>query len=230
MAIFNPGVAVGQISGRVGGSVFSHNKGGPYIRNGTIPIQPSTSYKDLAMNRLTVVSRQWAGLGEPGRQSWRTWANQNPITNRLGKSILLSGNAAYIKLNTRLLASGDTVIAAPPAIAAPSPLLTFVATWDIGAGAFGGAFTVSPLGANLRLWVWGAVLDSPGARFVKNVWRLVEVTTKAFATPVVCDTTFPARFGTMVVGQHAFIKLQVFDSTTGLLSGPIEANGTIATT
>jgi len=37
MAIFNPGPLVGQVSGRVGGTVFSHNRGGAYIRNGSIP-------------------------------------------------------------------------------------------------------------------------------------------------------------------------------------------------
>lgn len=230
MAIFNPGPLAGQISGRVGGTIFSHNKGGPYVRNGAIPVQPSTTYKADATNRMATVSRLWGGLTDAQRDAWRTWAGQNKVTDRLGRQIVLGGNAAFNMLNVRLLASGDSTIDVPPIAAAPDPVTLSSDTWDIGAGNCQVATAPSPLGANLRAWVWGAVLDSPGARFVKNQWRLLQVTAKNVATPITTDTLLAARFGTLAVGQHAFIRIQAFDSTTGLISGPADVDGVLSST
>lgn len=227
MAIFTPGPAVGQISGRVGGTVFSHNKGGPYLRNGAIPIASHTVVAEETKSRLTACSQAWGALTDTQRSAWRSWAQNNPVTNRLGHQVVLSGLAAYNMLNTRLLRAGDAVITTPPIAAPPAPLLTFSATWDIGIGTTVITFTTAPLGADARLWLEAAVLDKPGVSYIENTKRLVVVTAKAQATGYDYSTVVEAVFGALAVGKRVFLIGRVFDSTTGLISGALRDDGVV---
>ena len=43
MALIKTGPAVAVISGSVGGTVFSRNKGGAYMRNRSIPVNPQSA-------------------------------------------------------------------------------------------------------------------------------------------------------------------------------------------
>ena len=230
MAIFTPGPVVGQISGRIGGSVYSRNRGGPYIRNGAIPTVSTSIYAENAKQRLAIYSAYWASLTDPQRLAWKNWAKQNPITNRLGHKIMLSGHMALVQLNVNIDNAGGTPIVVPPVVAPPTGLLTLSATYDIGAGAFDIIYTSTPLSADQVLFIWGAVVDNPGVEYVENLYKLVQVSAAAAASPQVTEVNMALRFGTLLVGQRVFYKVQVVDQVTGLVSQPISASGTIIST
>lgn len=230
MAIFTPGIGFGQISGAVGGSVFSHNRGGPYVRRRAVPVTSTTSYAIAAKSRVTSLATRWKGLTDAEREDWTMWARQNPSFNRLGMSITLLGLNAYIKLNSRLLVAEQAVVDTPPVTPAPEGLLTMSLTADIGAGGTEVAYTPTPLGAGEMLWVEGALVDSAGINYVKPYRRFLGVSAAAGVSPYDYQSALEARLGAMVVGQTVHLFAAVFDSKSGQLSGFQRARATVVTT
>ena len=230
MAKFNPGVLAGEISGRLGGDVFSHNKGGPYIRRGTIPTNPQTERQMAIRETLSIVSQTWQSLTIRQQKAWGIWASTNPVVDRLGKKITLTGHQCFVSLNTRLLNAGDDLIFVPPAVSAPSGLITLALTADIGAGNFQIAYTRTPLDADNRLYVQAAVLSSPGRSFVKNQLRQITITDKAAASPLNIKGATEAVFGELAVGQKVVVQASVLSSVTGLLSRPLSDSAIVLST
>jgi hypothetical protein len=230
MAIFTPGIAVGHISGAVGGDVFSHNRGGPYIRRRAVPVTSTTTYALAAKNRVNTLASRWKGLTDGQRLAWTDYARQNPTFNRLGLSITLLGLNAYIKLNSRLLAAGLTISDDPPSAAAPDGLLTLSVAMDIGAGGCEITFTPATLGADEGLWYEAAVVDSAGINFVRPYQRFISAEAAATASPVDPQTDIEARLGTLVVGQTVHIFAGVIDVNNGQLSGFLRDRAVVVST
>lgn len=230
MAKIKLGPMVGQASGSIAATTFSHNRYGAYVRNRAIPIKSTTSYAQASKARLTEASQAWASLTDAQRLAWKNWALANPITDVLGEKQELDGHAAYVQLNTRMLAAGLTKLTAPPLVAAPAPLTTLTGSWDIGAGTFALAFTPTPLGASKSVWLMGAVVNNPAINYVKNLLRLITVSSANQTTGWDTQSVLEARLGAVSVGQKVIYFASVFDRTTGLLSAPLRVEGTIVTT
>jgi len=227
---YTPGIAIGAASGSIGGTTFSRNRYGAYTRTRAIPVNPNTLAQQNARSRLSTYSANWQTLTASQRLAWKSWANQNPITNTLGAQQVLTGQAAYVGLNTRLAQATDTAIDVPPLTPAPTSLVSLSGTWDIGAGDFQLVFTATPLGADDRLWVQAAVVSSAGINYIKNLLRVVVITAKAQASLYDSQSAIEAVFGGLQVGQIVHVWASVFDSATGLLSVPLSTKGTVVTT
>lgn len=230
MAIMRPGPLAGQLSGRVGGVVFSRNRGGDYIRNGPSPVNPQTARQVLVRNALTAASSEWGDLTADQRKSWAAWAASNPVQNRLGETIRLQPNAAFVWLSSRMVINGDSPAVAPPLVGAPDPLVTLGGTFDIGAGDFEVTFTGTPLGTNMCLWLQGCLLTSAAIMNVRNRLRVFKVSPAATASPYDIEADFEAVCGAATVGQTVVIRASVFDDRNGLLSSAIEYRGTVVST
>ncbi len=218
MAIFTPGPTVAAVSGSIGGTVYSRNRGGAYMRNRAIPVDPNTSFQINVRSILATQSQNWADLTDAQRAAWENWAVQNTVTNALGNQIRLSGHQAFVQINSRLHLVAATQLTAPPIINAPLGLDSLVLSADIGTGTFDVAFTATPLDADVSLWIRAAVIDSAGIRYVRNLRRFIGESTAAQASPFDIQTILEARFGTAVVGQTVHVFVGTFDQTTGLLS------------
>jgi len=230
MALITPGPLAGQISGRIGSAVFSHNRGGPYVRNGTIPTLVTSEAAINAKGRLSAQSQAWDNLTIAQRLAWLEWARSNPVTNRLGSQVTIAGNAAFVGINTRLALAGDTLLTDPPIADPPLALVSLTPTLDIGAGNFELAYTATPLVAAIKLWVRLVVLNNPAVNYVENLLRTLVVSAAAQASPLDIEAATVARFGTLSVGQKVVARVHTFDTATGLLSAPIQAEGLIVTT
>lgn len=230
MAKVMHGTLAGQVSGSVGAETYSRNRYGAYVRNRAKPVVPVTEFVLNAKARLSAESARWNTLDADERLAWQTWAQTNPITDRLGQSQILTGHAAFVGINTRLAFAGNSVIDVPPVAAAPVALTTLTGTWDIGAGDFELAFTPTPLGATEKLWVQAAVVDRAGINFVKNLLKVVVVSAAAQATGYDTQAAIESRFGALAVGQIVVVMASVFSTATGLLSSPRMVRGTVVTT
>ena len=228
--IFTPGIAIGAASGSIGGTTFSRNRYGAYTRVRAIPVNPNTLPQQNARSRLSTFSQNWQNLAASEQLAWKSWANQNPITNALGAQQILTGQAAYVGINTRLAQATDTAIDLPPLTPAPTSLVSLSGTWDIGLGNFELIFTATPLGADDRLWVQAAVVASAGISYIKNLLRVVTITAKAQASLLDTQAAIETVFGNLVVGQTVHIWASVFDSVTGLLSVPLSTKGVVVST
>lgn len=230
MAIMRPGPLAGQMSGRVGGIVFSRNRGGDYVRNGPSPVNPQSSYQTAVRNGLAVASSYWDDMSDTARAAWKAWAQVNPVQNRIGESIRLQGNAAYVACYSRKAVLGHPMLADVPTRSAPSPLLTITPTFDIGAGAFQLAFTATPLLDEFKVWILGCVITNVGVSFVKNRLRHFYTSVSAAASPLDIESAFTTRFGAPTVGQKVVLLAGVFDNTYGLLSSMLRCEGLVVTT
>lgn len=102
MALFIPGgPAGGSPSGSLGAVVFSHNKGGSYMRTRKVPTNPGSAAQVLARNRMSALSNYWYnGLTAAERAGWDTYAANVPVTNRIGQQIYLTGMNWYVACNS----------------------------------------------------------------------------------------------------------------------------------
>lgn len=230
MAKITPGPMVGQISGSVGATVFSHNRYGAYSRQRTIPTNPQTEYQQAIRSILSACSSAWKALAVEDKVAWEAWAATNPIIDRLGAQQVLAPNVAYISLNHRILQAGGTPIDVPPVTDAPQPLLTLVLSADIGIGTFDVTYTATPLAAGVMLWTMAAVTNSASITYVKNRLKLIDISAAEQASPLDIQTECEARFGTLAVGQLVTVQCSVFDATTGLLSVPLRDSSVIVET
>lgn len=224
MAIMTPGPTVAALSGSIGGTVFSHNRGGAYIRNRSIPITSGSVEAQNARARLATASTAWQGLTDAQRLAWVGWALQNPVTNALGFPRHLTGHQAYVSLNVRLAVDGISPITAPPIVPAPDGLLTLVQDADIGVGDVEAVFAASPLGATEKLWIQAAVTNSVGINNVNNLYKFCGTSSAAETTPFDDQSLIEARLGALVEGTKLHVKISVFDTDTGLLSLPLSDN------
>lgn len=231
MAKFTPGPGVAAVSGSIGGTVFSRNRYGAYMRYRAIPTNPDTEYQANVRQALGASSENWRSLTDAQRMAWATWAANNPITDMIGQSQILAANAAYVQLNARLAYMGETLLDLPPVAAAPAPLESITVDTDIGAGDFQVAFTATPLGAGVRLFGQVAVVNSAGIKYVKNIMRTAVLTAAAQASPLTgLQALVEARFGTLQVGQVVHLNLATIDEASGLVSTPLRAVSTVVTT
>ncbi len=230
MALITPGPMAGQISGRLASVVFSHNRGGPYVRNGTIPTLVTSEEAINAKARMTAQSQRWDNLTATERLAWLEWARSNPVVNRLGSQVTVGGNAAFIGINTRLALAGQALLDDPPIADPPLALASITLSLDIGAGNFEIAYTATPQPADTHVWVLLTVLNNPAINYIENLLRFLAVNAPGVASPFDIEAATTARFGTLSVGQKVVARCHTFDRTTGLLSAPIQADGLIITT
>ena len=227
---FLPGPVIAAASGSVGGTVFSHNAGGMYTRNRSIPTVSTTAAAMAAKARLGGQSVAWKALTDAQRLTWKQWAAANPRINTLGASHILPANAAYIGLATRMVLIGESPAVAPPTIPAPNPLSTLTGTFDIGVGAFELAFLPTPLGATEKLFIRATVQNSDSINYVNNLLRYVGVSAAAQATGYDASAQIEAVFGTLLVGQIVTMFVSVISDASGQLSPPLRVEGTVVTT
>lgn len=230
MALIVPGSLAGQISGRIGSVVYSHNRGGPYVRNGTIPTTVTSEAAINAKGRLAAQSQAWDDLTAAQRISWGQYALSNPVTNRVGHQVTLSGNAAFVGINTRLALAGVATLSVPPIADPPTALTSITPAYDIGAGDFDVVFAATPLAADEYLWIQATVLNNIAVTYYENLLRHLAVSAAAQASPFDTQVAMEARFGTLIVGQKVVYRISVFSDTTGLLSAPVQTEGIIVTT
>ena len=226
---FTPGPAIAAASGSIGGTVFSRNRYGAYTRNRAIPIKSTTIYALAAKARLGGISAEWQDITAAEKLAWNSWALNNPVTDTLGQSQILTGHAAFVSLNARIDFVGGAHIDKPPVVVAPSALLTVTPTIDIGAGAIQLAFTPTPCAAGIGVFWKAAVVDSVGITYVTNILRSIEVSSAAQASPYTIETPLLARLGDLQVGQYVHIWACKMHIASGLI-GPWKRTTTIVTT
>ena len=111
---FTPGIAVSQLSGSVGGTTASRNKGGQYFRNRAIPVTVTSPEAQNAKAILSNRSQAWQALTPAQRAQWEEWARQNEVIDALGQSVTLSGHQAYVQINSILAHDSQTLLTPPP--------------------------------------------------------------------------------------------------------------------
>ena len=234
MAKVQFGGGISAMSGKLAGNVFARNKGGAYARNWVKPTNPSTVAQQNQRNTLSLKSAAWRTLTDSQRDSWKSWADDNPVLDRLGASIVLTGAQGYTKININrdnaTDAATQSTTPSAPTFTANIVDTTSSLTMDIAASDFD-----VPLGAgaaeNDIMFMFASKPVSAGVTNTNSQLRLVSVVTlsaaQISAAAVSLYTTYVATFGTLTGKAGLRVNLSGRQYDEGQLNTAQEVTGVI---
>ena len=209
MALFLP--LLGSLRGRLAGNVFSHNKGGDYVRIGTAPTNPQTLRQQITRTILGTFAATWSSsLSQAQRDGWDTYAAANPVKNSLGQDVFINGLDWYVKANARLADAGLTAVLNAPIFGAPNGLATLAV--DISAATTVDVTFTNAIGADEALILWGSLPVSVGSTPNKAQTRLMGYSGLAEASPWAATTAHGFQSGqrgvfyAAVLGEEGLIS------------------------
>lgn len=101
MANFKPGPIIADIRGSIGGTCFSRGGGGHIVRNAPKPCNPRSPAQGRRRAVLAYLSQYWSKtLSSINRTGWNDYAAGTAWTNKVGTSAVISGMAAFVRLNS----------------------------------------------------------------------------------------------------------------------------------
>lgn len=111
-----------QVSGSIGGLTYAQNAGGLYSRARAIPVNPNTPLQQQARDALKAAASYWTNtLTAQQRADWDAFAVENPVIDRLGSPITVSGQNWFIRTNQPRIYNGLAIQVLPPASGAELP-------------------------------------------------------------------------------------------------------------
>jgi len=106
-----------QRSGSIGGTVFSHNRFGQYIRARTVPVNPNTDRQAGIRNIARSIAIAWENtLTQGQRDAWDVYGGNVGWLNKLGDPVHLTGLNHFLRSNTPRLQLGLARIDVAPGI------------------------------------------------------------------------------------------------------------------
>lgn len=112
MALFRP--ILGELAGSIANNTFSHNRFGAYVRNRTIPVNPSSPAQVTARGDFGTEAGAWKSLTAGQRTSWKAYADATPLPNKLGEPTIRTGAQMYVRTNSLRRAAGLAPLTDPP--------------------------------------------------------------------------------------------------------------------
>lgn len=207
MALVRYGAMIADASGSIGGTVFSRNRGGSYVRNRTTPLNPQTTFQSGVRSAFANLATRFATiLTDFQREAWRAYGEIVPVPNALGDDRFLTGLQHYIRSNSLLSLAGGTIVDEPPSsfTAGPTiePTITIDATLDQFTVVDLGGYNPATQGALAGYISIGRPVN-PGVLFYKGPFRVGfagAISTLA-ALPTAVALPFP-----VVAGQGLFVR------------------------
>jgi hypothetical protein len=174
----------GAYSGSFGGLTASHNKGGQYLRRRSVPTNPNTIRQQTVRSVMGGLVQTWSDdLTAAQREAWRVYAQNTPVTDKLGQAMNLSGVNMFVRANSvRRIATALTIGDFPAVDNAPVVFNTGEAV--VSVTQFSAVFTTPPGTLTLLATLGGAAPDdglafvfaappqTPGTGFYKGPYQL----------------------------------------------------------
>ena len=215
------GTLITQGSGSLAGATFSHNKGGQYIRQRTIPVNPNTTLQQAVRSIFATLSIAWVQtLTAAQRVLWKTYADNVPLINVLGDSIFITELAMYSRSNVPRLQAALTRVDDGPTTFSLAQMTNPSATAAAATDLLSVTFT------NTDAWataVGGAMLvyiskpQNPTINFFKGPYQFAGKIAGAVVPPTSPQTI--ALPQPIVAGQKVFFRIEATE-VDGRLSLP----------
>lgn len=222
---------ISEASGSVGGSTYSRNRYGMYIRNRSIPVQPNTDRQAAAKSRFSQASARWNEfLTQAQRTAWNLYGASVAMLNKLGDTIYLSGYSHYIRSNCQQLQVLATVVDAGPttfslpntdsnatvAISEATQLLTITFTASLPWVDEDGAFLQAEI----------SIPRIAGREFLGGPFRYAGAIEGDLASPPTSPQTMAVPF-VCTEGQKVEVRLRI-GRADGRLSAPFSFSISVA--
>ena len=206
------GILATQMSGAIGGVVWSHNAGGPYARARVTPTNPNSPQQQAVRNAVSFLANFWNnGLTLPQRRVWETYAENVSVTNRIGDQVFISGMAQYVRSNTARIQANLARADDGPGVfniggnSAPK-IQNFSEATQLGEIAFGNTPLVDPWANEVGgfMWVFISRPQNPTINYFRGPYRLVAVVVGdpvAPVSPILINAPFPFIAGAKIFGR-----------------------------
>ena len=210
MAKIKFGMMMTDASGKLGGQVFSKNRGGSYVRTKVTPTNPQTSAQSTIRGIFANISSRWSSLTDAQRNSFNGFVQAYARTDIFGDLRNPSGKSLFQRLNQNLEISGQaqTDVCTSP-VEVPFANLSSASGLE-SAGVFevscGGDLTGS------KVVVWATPQMSQGTKFVKNQLRQLLVVAGANALVVDIYAAYVSKFGIPVAGANIAIGVRIINA------------------
>lgn len=225
---FIPGPLAAQLSGKLGGTVASHNRGGPYFRRRAKPVISTTQFSEDVKSNFATVSGAWADLSDAARQAYTLYGANNPITDRVGQKITLDGHATHLRINALQEAAGAALLPLPPTVGPPDGLMNLDCTGVVSSSILNVTFTPSQATTSSILMVRAAVMTSAARNFVKGKLKLTGFSPVAQVSQFNVLTLVQDRIGTIQNGQYLHLEVATYCPQTGLSSLPLSCSAELS--
>lgn len=200
-----------QRSGSSGGTVWSRNRSGAYIRARSLPVNPNTDLQVAVRNAVRSIAIAWQNdLTQAQRNGWLNYAQNVTWVNHLGQSINLTGLNHYIRSNTPRVQNGIPRVDDAPVVfnlASAELALTATAseaTQDLTVDGNAGGDWIGEADA----WQFFSMglPQNGGIAFFNGPWRQLTATPGAGPPPfpVVAPAVFP-----FAEGQRLWVRSRI---------------------
>ena len=222
MAKIKLGGLAQDVRGTLNGTVFGRNKGGAYARTKSSPTQPRTTAQSTVRSIFAGIAKAWQALtDDTARAQFTAWALTHPITDVFGNSIVLSGIAAFQRLNRIVVSLGGTMLTAPPVDFSVTALSSATVTFKNGGTPDLKVATLpASLATNEQLYVMMTPPVNTGVTNVNKQLRMVNDGVTAIAPATDFSDLYLARFplGTPATGTKIGYVIGVANKVTGAVS------------
>lgn len=207
--------------GKVGGHVFSKNRGGAYMRTKVTPANGQTKAQQARRASLTAFAQGFRALTASQITAWNNAVESFKSTNIFGDVKNPSGINLYVRLNTLLSLAGQANITDPPLPTAVEALTDLSAVFDASGQTAVLTFAPTPVPAGHTLIVEASKQFSPGVSAFKGKTRFVQSYAAATATGASIATAYIAKYGAIVEGQKIALRAYLIENNTGLKGTPL---------
>jgi hypothetical protein len=221
MALLKTGSLITDLNGKLGGQSFQRSRQGLTLQNSPGHINKINNNTTSSRAYAKRFYSGWRSLTDDQRMAWRSRALITSYTNVFGNSYKLTGFMLYVKSNILITLCGISPINIPgnfsPALALTSIIITIVSGVSISV-----AFTVTPLNASNRLFIYASYPVSKGISFNSKILKLVYISPASASSPEIITSPYLSTFGILpVTGQRVFFSAFIFHTVSALKSATI---------
>lgn len=228
------GLLSSAASGKMGGIVASHNRGGSYFRSHVVPVQPRTPAQTLNRNQLAAFSAAFKSLTAAQVAGWNSLGSTVTLKDALGNSFNPTGQQLFVSCNRHLASLGiNTQLSTAPSIPSVPGFTTFTAAPTYTSGlitAFALSFTPA-LPSNFGVLLRATGAQSQGRTFLgKSAFRTLAGYNPATGLPTSLTTVYTNVFGPFPGQGFVGFELKMIDPVSGFAGPAIRATCQFAST
>lgn len=225
MAKVKFGMMMTDARGKLGGQVFSKNRGGSYVRTKVTPSNPRTDAQMQSRLILGQVSQAWSGLTATQIAGWNEAVNDWKSTDVFGDLKTPSGKALFTQLNKNILQSGGSLLNAVPSKMELQDVSGFVPTFHIGDAEL--TLGIGTVSANNVLQVWASAPVSLGTKNVSNRMRVIAYVPAGATSATALYSAYVAKFGAPALSDNIYVQVRAI-GTNGQAGVRINKKATVS--
>ena len=222
MATVLYGGGIAEVRGSVGGTVFSKNRYGHYMRNRTTPVNPQTNRQNTVRSIVQYLAQAWSNvLSAANIAAWEVYAASIVRTNKVGATMKLTGFNHFIRSNAFILQNNLSLVKnGPGTLTLPGGDPTFAAIVDSATQNIAVTFDNTmdwASDSSAGMGVYMSMPKSSGTSFIAGPYRRAGTILGAGsppASPASIACPFPVH-----VNQQVKVKARIVEGD-GRLSDP----------